>query len=154
MESIVKKKKLYDFSAGYLAVFVISYFLLFALVLYNLISGAHPAGAGMALGVILITFIVIIIRFGFMTAEVWEDRIRKGKLIIKKSNAMFLSKYDVRFRESVIVIRDRSVEYVGMNRKERTKNSITVQATPHNRAILSGFFGVEIEEVRKPKRKK
>ena len=148
----MKYKRLFDFSAGYLAIFIISYTMLFAISLYNLISGEHKVGSAIAFGFFLATFIVVIVRFGILTVKVGEDEIVDRKFVIKKSGALFLSKYDLRFREPVIVIRDRNIEYVGMNRKEIAKNSITVQATKRNCAILSSFFGVAISAAEKPKR--
>lgn len=147
----MKRKRLFDFSTSYLIIFVICYAFLFWITLYNLICSAHKIGSAIALSLVFASFIIIIVRFGFMCAFIEGDRLRKGKLIIEKSRSMFLSKYDIRFKEPVIIIRDKNTDYVGLSRKEISKKSITVQATARNCALLSVYFGTEIKSERKPK---
>ena len=150
----MKKRKLYDFSAAYLAVFVICYSLLFAASLYNLFFTSHKLGSAIAFSIFFASFAFLAARFGIMAAYTDGESVTYGKLRIKREDAQFLSKYDYRFKESVIVIRDKNTDYRFLEPKEAAKKAIKVQATPRNCAILGDFFGKEIVPVKKPKQKK
>lgn len=147
----MKKQKLYDFSVGYLIIFLVTYAALFSLALYNLIATSRKITSSVFLVILAASFVFILIRFGILTAAVDGNGIRYRKQEISKENACFLAKYDTRFREPVIIVRRKDVDYFVLGEKEARKQSIIVQATDRNRKILGEFFGTPIDAVKKPK---
>ncbi|MBO4501936.1 MAG: hypothetical protein J5760_06815 [Clostridia bacterium] len=144
--------RLYDFSLATAFISMGAYFLMFALFGYNFFAAGFKPGYGIALGVTLATFIFVITKFVFLAATADGEGVRRGKLFIPYEDVRFQCEYDLRFRESVIFIKDAKTTYSGLTSKEREKKLIRVQATPSNCKKLSDYLHCSIQPAPKPKR--
>lgn len=148
----MKKQRLYDFSAGLLVLFFLTFGILFAITGYQLFTMENKVLPAVFFSVFLAGFAALIVRFGFFAAWTDGEKIVSGKLEIAKENARFKAQYDYRFSESIILILKKDVSYLGMSKKELAKQSVKVQATERNLRILGEFFGETITAVKREKK--
>ncbi|MBR4799794.1 MAG: hypothetical protein IK047_06010 [Clostridia bacterium] len=149
-----KKFRLYDFSFATAVISMGAYFMMFALFGYQFFTSESKTGYGTALGITLATFIFVITKFVFLAATADEEGAYRGKLFIPYEDVRIQCEYDLRFRESVIFIKDAKTAYSGLTSKEREKKLIRVQATPSNCKKLSEYLNCAIQPAPKPRRVK
>jgi len=145
------KTRLYDFTLGGMIVAIIDFVILFGIFGYNFITSDSKVRFGIALAVTAAALVFIVIRYMFITAVIEDERIVNGKFSISRKDMRVITKYDMRFSTSVILIMDDNIDYASLERKEKEKNMIILQATRSNCKKISNFIGSEITPAPKPK---
>ena len=144
------KKRLFDFTPAYAVIAIVAYSLLLTLFGYSYFSGG-----GILYLVLFILFIIsFLFVFGYfvvLSVKLDEDGISQGDKKIEKKYITYLAGYDSRYKESVILIRDKRIDYHELDKKAKKKKSIRVQATRANLMKLGEYLDCEIVLQPEPK---
>lgn len=133
---------------------VSAYALLLTLFGCTYFYSGHKALYGVIFLLLIVSFLFVLTYFVILSPHLESDGIHQGVKFIKKDDMLCTAKYDLRFKEGVVIIRRRSLDYTELNGKDKKKKTIRVQATRANLHKLGLYLGHPLEMPRKPVRKK
>ena len=149
----MKKYRLFDFSipAGLAALLV------FPALLYFCFARYYYEGLFLYLPLFILFLagiLYLIYRFVFRAAILDNEGLHAGRLMIPRERLSVTTEYDVRFRESIFLLRDSSVNYAGLSDSELKEKQLRVQATMENTRKLTEYCRMVLTPAPKPGRKK
>ncbi len=139
------KHKLFDFSIlmGTLAVFAFG--MLLAIFGYMSFTAENPVAFIVLFFVFLLAFVALFWMYVICAPRLRYDSVTQGKKKFAKENVKYDIYYNFRFSEMKLRLRDKTLEYIGMDDKgAKKKKEITVQATQANLKKLGDWLGQEI----------
>ena len=146
------KKRLFDFSPAYAVITVSAYVLLTSLFGYVFLTGRKVFYAVLSV-LFLVSFLFVFVYFVVLSVQLTDEGVRQGDKRIGKKDLSCHTEYDVRFRESVVILRDKRIDYRELSSAAKKKKTIRVQATKSNLKKLGDYLGVTLEKPTAPKRK-
>ena len=146
------KNRLFDFTPAYAVITVAAYSLLLALFGYSYFYGGNAVFA-VLFGLFVLSFLFVFVYFVVLSVRLGDDGISHGDKKIMRKDITYLAGYDSRYRESVILLRDRRIDYHELDKKAKKKKTIRVQATKANLRKLGEYLGQEIVLPPEPKRR-
>jgi len=148
------KKRLYDFSVGMAVVTLTAYALLLALFGYSYFTAARfKTLFGVLFVAFLVSFGFVFVYFVVLAPHLEKDGLHHGSKRIPRDDIACRTAYDLRFREGVIILRHRSIDYTELDAKAKKKKTVRVQATPANLKKLGDYLGRTLEAPAKPPRR-
>lgn len=144
------KKRLFDFTPAYAVITVTAYALLLTLFGYSYFSGRNAVFA-VLFALFIISFLFVFTYFVILSVKLNEGFISHGDKKIPKEHITCLAGYDARYKESVILLRDKRIDYHELDKKAKKKKTIRIQATKANLQKLSEYLGYEIVLPPEPK---
>ena len=146
----MKKKRLFDFSIpALLAALIVFPVLVYAF--WVMYAYQHRKIFLILLPLLLIGIGVLIYVFGIRAAVIDTEGAHFKKIFIPRDRLEIVSEYDIRFREPVYYLRDRSVDYTAGTFKEQDEKQIRVQATMANTRKLTEYMHAPLIPAKKPK---
>jgi len=149
----MKKYRLFDFSipAGLAALLVFPALLYFSFAryYYERLTIYLPIFILLLCGILYLIY-----RFVFRAATLDQEGLHFGRLTIPRERLLVVSEYDIRFRESIYLLRDSAADYSSLTDKEQKEKEVRVQATMGNTRKLSEYCRIALMPAQKPKRKK
>ncbi len=146
----MKKHRLFDFSLPALLAALIV-FPLMAYAFYAMYRYQHRVIFAVLLPLLLIGIGYLVYIFGFRAAVIDGDGAHYKKVFIPRDRLDIVSEYDIRFRESVYYLRDRTADYHSDDPKELAARQIRVQATMANTRKLTEYMHMPLAPAGKPK---
>ena len=147
------KKRLFDFSAFDAVITCLAYAMLLTLFLYMSFT-TEKNTLFVVISVLLgVSFLFLIFYFVILSVRLKENAVAQGSKTIKKKNLSYKVMYDTRFREDIILLRDKTVDYRELSEAMKKKKMIRVQATKRNLRLLSDYLGCSVSLPPKPDKK-
>ena len=136
------KKKFYDFSVSTAIIVVLAYIMVLILSIYTTInSEGNPMGGIIFSSVLLLTLIALIIYYGFYPVVLTESFIRQRNKTIEKKYAYWIIRRNYRYRCDELVVRNKTINYHTLPKKEIKKFEIVVQHFPKYELFLESYLG-------------
>lgn len=147
----MKKTRLFDFSVlAILAVLIVFPFL--TVISFNLFYYENSIFFGIFLIFVVIGFFYILYYFVWKAPYLDHEGAHCRNLFIPKDQLDLISEYDIRFKEPVYLLRDKSTDYRDLDDKALAQKQIRVQATMANTRKLTEYSGNVMSPAQKPKR--
>ena len=148
----MKKTRLFDFSvfAVIAALIVFPFVIIFC---FNMFHYEKKVFFGILLPVAAAGFLYIIYLFVWKAPYADKEGVHDKSLFIPRDQLEVISEYDVRFKEPVYYLRDRTTDYKGLEGKELAAKEIRVQATMANTRKLTEYTGTVLTPAKKIKRR-
>lgn len=139
------KKKFYDFSITTAIIVILAYIMVLILSFYTMFnSDTTPVGAIIFTTLLVLSLIALLVYYGFMPVVLTESKITHCKKSIEKQNAIWTVRWNYRYRYDELVIRDQSINYRKLPRKEIKKCEIVVQRFPKYEIFLQNYLGPSV----------
>jgi hypothetical protein len=121
-------KRLYDFSISNAVIVILAYVMVILFSIFS-ISQSETAKVGNIIFIVFLglSFVSIIVYYGFLAIRVTSEGIYHLNKFIKKENIEVFVRPNYRVKYHEIVFRDKSIKYKKLLRKQIKKNEITVQ---------------------------
>jgi len=122
------KKRIYDFSIATAVIVLLGYAVVLMISIYAVVNNEDSGyGSIIFLSLLVASLIFVVIYYGIFSIKVTDEEVRHRNKKISKNNLTFEIRRNYRLKYDELILRDKSIHYDRLSKREVVKHEIAVQ---------------------------